>query len=214
MNDVTFNNEKSAYYDWNVVLVKADIPLPSPKTLAVNIAGADGVIDLSEVVSGDIKFNNRTIKLTFEMMDDTNYTSLISEMANYFHGKVLTFRFDNDDSWYWKGRAVINTWECVRRLGKIVVAIDCEPYKYANTETSVMITVSNNTKNIILKNERKHICPELVVTGTPTLVWNGVDYPLTSSVTQLINLVLGEGDNFIKVKGNGTVNIKYRQGCL
>lgn len=214
MNDVIFNNEKSAYYDWNIVLTRADIPLPSPKTLSVNIKGADGLIDLSEVISGDIKFNNRVIKLTFEMLDDSNYHSLISEISNYIHGKMLTFHFENDDSWYWKGRAVINTWECVRRLGKIVVTVDCDPYKYAINETSVMITGSNNDGNIILKNERKHICPDLVVTGTPTIVWNGVEYPLTSEVTQLINFVLVEGDNLIKVKGNGTLTIKYRQGCL
>ena len=54
LNDVIFNNEKSAYYDWAIVLTKADIPLPSVKTSSVDIKGANGILDLSEVLTGDI----------------------------------------------------------------------------------------------------------------------------------------------------------------
>ena len=66
LNDVIFN-DKSAYSEWNIVLTKAEIPLPEPKLSTVDIKGADGLIDLSEVLTGDILYNNRQIKLTFEM---------------------------------------------------------------------------------------------------------------------------------------------------
>ena len=72
LNDVIFNNEKSAFYDWNIVLTKAEIPLPTPKTYTVDIKGADGVLDLTEALTGDVQYNNRQIKLTFEMMDLTS----------------------------------------------------------------------------------------------------------------------------------------------
>ena len=214
VNDVVFNDEKSAYYDWNIILTKVDIPLPEPKTSIVNIKGADGVIDLSEVLTGDIMYNNRTAKLTFEMMDDTNYFELISEISNYLHGKKVKFTLSNDEDYYYTGRASISEWECIKRKGIIVVSVECEPYKHSVIETVNTVTVSNQTKTITLLNSRKRVCPKLNVTGTITLTINGTSYKLSSGTQQLINFRLIEGNNIIKVSGNGTLVITYRQGAL
>lgn len=214
LNDVIFNNEKSAYDDWNIVLTKAEIPLPTPKTSIVDIKGADGVIDLTEALTGDVQYNNRPIKLTFEMMDDTDYSTLISDISNYLHGKVVTVTLSNDDDYYYRGRATINQWECVKRKGKIVIQIDSEPYKYLVTETVRTITVNNQTKTITLPNSRKRVCPNLNVTGTVTLTVNGVTYELAEGKQQLVNFILVEGNNAIKISGNGTITITYRQGAL
>ena len=214
INDVIFNDEKSAFYDWNIVLTKADIPLPTPKTSTVDIKGADGLLDLSEVLTGDILYNNRTIKLTFEMMDDTDYYNLISEISNYLHGKRITVNLTNDEDYYYVGRASISNWECVKRQGKIVIDVDCDPYKYAVTETTMIVNVANQTKTITLQNSRKRVCPNLNVTGTITLTIDDVEYELSEGQQQLVNFRLIEGNNTIKVSGNGTVVISYRQGAL
>ena len=214
INDVIFNNDKSAYDDWNIVLTKAEIPLPTAKTSTVNIKGSDGVLDLSEVLTGDIVYNNRTIKLTFEMMDDTDYYNLISEISNYLHGKRITVNLTNDEDYYYVGRASINSWECVKRKGKIVVTVDCDPYKYAVVETMRTITVSGQTKTVTLPNSRKRVCPNLNVTGTVVLIIDNVGYKLSEGEQQLTNFKLVEGNNTIKITGNGTVVITYRQGAL
>lgn len=214
INDVIFNNEKSAYDDWNIVLTKAEIPLPTAKTSTVNIKGSDGVLDLSEVLTGDILYNNRTIKLTFEMMDDTDYYNLISEISNYLHGKRITVNLTNDEDYYYVGRASINSWECVKRKGKIVVTVDCDPYKYAVVETMRTITVSGQTKTVTLPNSRKRVCPNLNVSGTVVLIIDNVAYELSEGEQQLTNFKLVEGNNTIKITGNGTVVITYRQGAL
>ena len=214
LNDVIFNNEKSAYYDWNIVLTKAEIPLPTPKTSIVDIKGADGVLDLSEVLTGDIPYNNRLIKLTFEMMDDIDYYNLISEISNYLHGKKITVNLTNDEDYYYVGRATINQWECVKRKGKIVIQVDCEPYKYAVIETVRTVSVTDKAKTVTLINNRKRVCPNLDVTGTITLTIDGVDYELSEGKQQLINFKLVEGRNVVKVSGNGTLTITYRQGAL
>ena len=214
LNDVIFNNEKSAFYDWNIVLTKAEIPLPTPKTSTVDIKGADSVLDLTEVLTGDVQYNNRPIKLTFEMMDDTDYYSLITEISNYLHGQRITFNLSNDEDDYYIGRASISDWECVKRKGKIVIQVDCEPYKYAVIETVRTVSVTGKTKSITLINSRKRVCPTLTVTGTITLTINGVDYNLAEGKQQLINFRLVEGNNVVKVSGNGTLTINYRQGAL
>ena len=214
LNDVIFNNEKSAFYDWNIVLTKADIPLPAPKTSTVDIKGADGVLDLSEVLTGDVLYNNRTIKLIFEMLNDNDYYGLITEISNYLHGQKIKFTLNNDEDYYYIGRATINQWECVKRKGTIVISVDCEPYKYAVIETIKKVQVSNQTKTVTLSNSRKTVCPTLTVTGTITLTINGVQYELAVGEQQLINFRLVEGNNVVKVSGNGTLTISYRQGAL
>ena len=214
LNDVIFNNEKSAYDDWDIVLTKAEIPLPTPKTSIVDIKGADGVIDLSEVLTGDVLYNNRTMKLTFEMLNDNDYYSLITEISNYLHGKMVTVTLNNDEEYYYKGRASINSWECVKRKGTIVITVDCEPYKYAVIETVRTVSVTGKTKSIILINNRKRVCPILNVTGTITLTIDSVDYELAEGKQQLSNFILVEGNNAIKISGNGTLTITYRQGAL
>ena len=214
LNDVIFNDEKSAYDEWNIVLTKADIPLPKPKTSLVEIKGADGVLDLSEVLTGDILYNNRTITLTFEMMDDTDYYDLISDISNYLHGKKVTISLTNDEDYYYVGRASINKWQCVKRKGTIVITVDAEPYKYSVTETTMIVNVANQTKTITLQNSRKRVCPMLNVTGTITLTINGVNYKLAEGKQQLSNFRLVEGNNVVKVNGNGTLTITYRQGEL
>lgn len=214
LNDVIFNDIKSAYNEWNIVLTKTEIPLPVPKTSTVDIKGADGLLDLSEVLTGDILYNNRQIKLTFEMMDDTDFYELITNISNYLHGRIVTVRLTKDDMYYYRGRASINEWECVKRKGIIVITVDCEPFKYALHETVRTINVSNLTKTITLPNSRKRVCPILDVTGTVKLILEDTEYDLTEGKQQLINFMLVEGDNIVKISGNGTVVITYRQGAL
>lgn len=215
INDVIFNvDEKSAYYDWGIVLTKADIPLPKPKVTTVDIMGADGVIDLSEVLTGDIKYDERQIKLNFELMDDTRYSDLITEISNYLHGKNITFTLTNDEDFYYRGRAYINSWECSRRKGKIVITVDCEPYKMELNETVIRIPLSSTPVYYNLTNLRKIVCPVIDVSDNASVVFNGNTYSLTSGAQQIVDIQLVEGDNIISVSGTGTITFTYRRGAL
>lgn len=214
LNDVIFNDEKSAYDEWDIALTKVEIPLPAPKTSTVDIKGANGLLDLSEVLTGDIVYSNRTMKLTFEMLDDTDYYELISDISNYLHGRVITVRLTKDYDYYYIGRASINSWECIKRKGTIVITVECEPFKYAINETVMTVNVTNQTKIITLPNSRKRVCPNIDATGTVKLILDDVEYDLDEGQQQLINFMLVEGDNIVKISGNGTVKITYRRGAL
>lgn len=213
LNDIIFNQDKSAYLDWNIVLVKADIPLPLPKTSGVDIKGADGLLDLTEV-TGDIKYQNRVCKLTFELMDTSDYDELISEISNYLHGKNITFVKTNDNNFYYYGRASINDWECSRQKGKIVITVNAEPYKYEVNVSTQTVTVNDVAEIVIVPNLRKRVCPVLEVTGNVTMTFDGTEYELDEGLQQLVNFTLYEGDNRVIFNGNGTVKITYRRCSL
>ena len=148
------------------------------------------------------------------MQDLQGFFYVFSCLSLLFHGKDVTFILSNDDDYYYTGRATINQWECVKRKGTIVITIDCDPYKYAVTETVRMVTLNNQTKVITLINNRKRVCPVITVTGEITLKSDDFTYELSEGTQQIINFKLVEGNNNVEVSGNGTINIKYRQGAL
>ena len=213
LNDVTFN-EKSAQYDWNIVLTKAEIPLPVVKTALVDIKGANGILDLSETLTGDVVYGNREIKLTFEMMNDSDYNKLITDIANDIHGKKIKLSFRFDPEYYYIGRAYIDSWEHIKQLGVIVIGVNAEPYKYYKYETNHMITVNGSNKLINLRNDRMRVSPTLDVSGNITMTFEGKSYQLAEGRQQILNFTLNEGDNLVNFNGNGTVKITYRKGCL
>ena len=135
-------------------------------------------------------------------------------MAKYLHGKNVTVRLSNDEGYYYTGRAVINSWECVKRKGTIVVSVDADPYKYDVIERIFNVNLNNETKTIVLINGRKHICPILDVTGSVTLIWEGESYTLLEGKQQMLRFILKEGNNTVSFTGTGTVKITYRRGEL
>ena len=216
INDVIFNGI-SAREDWNIVLTNAIIPLPKVKTSIVDIKGADGTLDLSEVLCGDVVYGNRDIKLTFDMMDLSNYPKLISDISNFIHGKKVKVVFTNDDEFYYVGRCEISQWEYNKNIGKIVINITADPFKYRLYETSnnyVLDDFNRGELIVHLQNDRMRVSPILNVSGDITLTYEGKSYKLQEGEQQLIAFTLKEGDNVIKLTGKGSVHIKYKRGLL
>ena len=83
MNGILFGN-KHTYDDWDLVLTGKSLGLPTPKTSSVDVDGADGSIDTSEVLSGEIKFSNRRLEFELTMTTDYDeYNELVTNITNY-----------------------------------------------------------------------------------------------------------------------------------
>lgn len=213
LNDVLFN-DISAMNDWNIVLTKTDITPPKVKTSIVNIKGADGILDLSEALNGDVIYDNRDIKLTFSLMDMREYSTLISKISNAIHGKKVKLRFTIDDEYYYEGRAQISQWESSKNIGKIVVNVNADPFKYRLYETSVTVALNGKEKVVHLQNDRMRVSPTLTALGKITITYDKTTSTLKEGEQQLVDFSLKEGDNVVKLNGNGSVNISYRRGTL
>ena len=213
LNDVLFN-DISAMNDWNIVLTKSDITPPKVKTSIVNIKGADGILDLSEALNGDVMYDNRDIKLTFSLMDMREYSTLISKISNAIHGKKVKLRFTIDDEYYYEGRAQISQWESSKNIGKIVVNVNADPFKYRLYETSVTVALFGTEQVVHLQNDRMRVSPTLTALGKITITYDKTTSTLKEGEQQLVDFSLKEGDNVVKLNGNGSVNISYRRGML
>lgn len=214
MKGITFGN-KHTYDDWNLVITDKVLGLPTPKTSSVDVEGADGSIDTSEVLSGEIKFNNR--KLQFEFTMTTSYdefNELITEIANYLHGRKLKITLDEDDDYYYLGRCQINQWSSDKRIGKIVIVCDCDPYKYSVRPITITAKIEGTTY-VKVVGKRMTVTPKIEVSQDMEIIVDGKSNNLYADYeNEILDLFIKEGVNTLTFKGNGEVKIKYLGGDL
>lgn len=214
MKGILFGN-KHTYDDWDLVLTDKSLGLPTPKVSSVDVEGADGSIDTSEVLSGEIKFNNRKLQFEFTMTTPyEEYNELVTEISNYLHGKKLKIILDEDDNYYYTGRCQINQWTSDKRIGKIVISCDCEPYKYSLRPFITRATI-NGLTYVKVYGKRMTVTPIIEVSQEMTISVNGkVKTLYPSRKNEILDLFIKEGVNILVFNGNGEVKISYTGGEL
>lgn len=230
MQTVTFGT-KNSYDDFGLILTDKNIGFPEPKLEEVDVIGADGVIDLSEVLNDDIKYKTRKLQFTFTVLKGNKYwASTVADVANYLHGKKLRIQMDFDPAYYYTGRCKINSFKTSKRLCTITIDAECEPYRLdinGNSEKWLWDTFSfqngfirvnavtvNGSLQVNLQNQRKIVSPTFTCSTAMTVTFDGVTYNLPKGKTQVLGIRLQYGTNYVTFKGNGTVKIEYQGGAL
>ncbi len=230
MNGVTFGT-KHSYNDFGLILTSKTISLPKPKTKTVEVPGADGVIDLTECLTDDVKYQNRSLQFTFTVIDPmASWAAVLSEVTNFLHGRKLRIYMDWDKNFYYEGRCNVNSFKSNKRTATIVVDCDCDPYKIEKNSTSSpwlwdefsfvdgiiytnKVTVSGTTSATLI-NRRKVVSPTFTCSAAMTVTFEGVTYTLPVGTTTVLDIRLQEGENIVTFKGTGTVQIDYKGGSL
>lgn len=196
--------------DLNLILKSREISAPEVKDSYVDIDGADGSIDLTDVF-GDVFYENRDISLTFISLEDPKkFWSIFSNCQNLLHGKKFKIWFDDDPDWYYIGRVSIDKWQTDKVVGEMNFDVTVEPYKYWRDETVVERVISNSA-SIRLLNARKAVNPIIKTSTAMNLIFN--DKTITSPMNEEFvspDIRLTEGENLLKVTGNGTITIRYQ----
>lgn len=230
MQTVTFGT-KNSYDDFGLILTDKDIGFPEPKLEKVDVIGADGVIDLSEVLNDDIKYKTRKLQFTFTVLKGNKYwASTVADIANYLHGKKLRIQMDFDPVYYYTGRCKINSFKTSKRLCTITIDAECEPYRldingngekwlwdtfsFQNGFIRVNAVTVNGSLQVNLQNQRKIVSPTFTCSTAMTVTFDGVTYNLPKGKTQVLGIRLQYGTNYVTFKGNGTVKIEYQGGAL
>lgn len=230
MNGVTFGT-KHSYNDFGLILSGKTISLPKAKTKTVEVPGADGVLDLTECLTDDIKYQNRTLQFTFTVIDPlASWAAVLSEVTNFLHGRKLRIYMDWDRNYYYEGRCSVNQFKSDKRTATIVIDCDCDPYKIEKNSSSDpwvwdtfsfvdgiiyvnRVTVSGTTSATLI-NRRKVVSPTFTCSAAMTVTFEGVTYDLPVGTTTILDIRLQEGENNVTFKGNGTVQIDYKGGSL
>lgn len=236
MNGVTFGN-KHSYLDWGLYLTSRPvISPPSPKTVYVDIPGSDGVIDLTESLTGDVKYDNRTISLEFVVIEPrARWSNIYSEILDYLHGQRMRIIMDEDPTYYYIGRLQVNEWKSDKSTSTITIEGNVEPYKLEmfssleewewdsfNFETGIIRDYRNirvdEALTFTIEGRRKPVVPSFTVVSDDgdgiQVQFNRSTYNLPDGTNKVLNIVIKDGTNTLTFTGNGTVSIDYRGGRL
>lgn len=224
--------EKHSYDDWGLILSSKTISPPVPKTNNVSVPLMDGTIDLTEILTEDIKYEDRNLKFTFSVVDKRkSWAEKISEIENYIHGKRMKIVCDDDSAFYYIGRVSVDNWNSDSRVGKLVVNCTVEPFKYDILSSAVdwewdifdfdqgIINetgdlIVDGTRTITLICRRKRMFPIFTASAAMTVKFDGVTYNLPAGSNKIYDIFMCEGKNELMFTGNGTVSIDYIGGSL
>lgn len=232
------NEEFHTFDDWNLYIVNTDcIGNPEQYTNYVEVPGRDGRLDMSEALTGRPVYLGRKLKIQLSSArPKTMWDATVSYFRNHINGRVCKITFDNDMSYFWRGRVHIDDFESVMTKGSFTVNVDAEPYKYSihqstepwlwnpfNFQTDVITyqgawTVSG-TLTVTIPKGNMPTSPTFVVSdlvgNNISMTCNGKTYSLVSGSNKFLDvLVNGDSEVELLFSGSAKVQIVYRGGSL
>lgn len=233
MKGIKFGN-KHSYDDFGLLLSSKTIGQASVKTNLVEIEGADGVLDLTEALSGRPTYSTRPLSFAFTIMDaPPDRLKKHSKVSNYMHGQKMPIILDDDPDYYYIGRISVGDLSESNGYATIQVDVDAQPYKYATLNSTegwiwdpfcfedgiaqdpTEYTV-NGTLEVNVLGGAEVIVPEFITDGAMTISCAGVSHTVSKAGTYRWYdiLFLDEGTYKIVFTGTGTVTVNYRRNIL
>lgn len=208
----------------NVELGKAEV-----KTNILEIPGMNGVIDLSEAVTGYPTYKNAKHKLTFDF-EDGNYDTWIAKssyLKGMMHGRRLPVILGTD-AFYYDARVSVDTTKLNTLYSQITLELDAKPYKLA-----LKSSLDNwewdpfNFEDGVIRDYKDIAVPgSLIVVGGVmpagcvfhcsksgiSVEYEGVTCALPAGASTVPDILILEGEHTMKFMGSGTVSVEYREG--
>lgn len=209
-----FDATKNTYTDWGLMLESVSIPMPEPQLITIQIPGMDGLLDLSEVLTGAVNYYTREISLVFSAMNTyDSWAALISQIASYLHGRKRKMVLDIDSGFYYYGRFTIDSSKSNEATSTITISGIVDPYKYETdpVEVTEAIVVS---ESVVLVGLRQPVVPLINSTAIMTVTFGGEVYNLAVGDNTIPDINLVEGNNTLLFTGTGTVEITYQRGTF
>lgn len=131
-HSVTFG-DKNTWDDWHLVSpTRPSFVPPEQKTTYLDIPGASGAMDLSEMLTGYPIFNNREGSFEFLRLNDYGpWFEIYSEIANYLHGRSMRCILEDDQNWFYEGRFFVKDWKLTTPWATVTIGYNVGPYKWS-----------------------------------------------------------------------------------
>lgn len=208
----------NTWYDWRLILTAKDVTPPEPKTNYVDIDGMSGTLDLSESLTGEITYKDRTVSASFWTSEGSykDRDKLLREIVRALHGKKIKIIEPDDPDHYFYGRVKIKSRKNILPYAEFSIECTCEPWRYALIDSVRRVEVNSQsvTEVIIYNSGVKSLCPEITVTGSVDITYNGVKTALTAGSYKISDIRLYQGVNIIGVSGSGSVTFTYKEADL
>lgn len=210
-------NNFNTWYDWRLVLTGKDVTPPEPKTNYVEIDGMDGTLDLSESLTGEITYKDRTVSASFWTSEGSfkERASLLRNIVSSLHGKKIKIIEPDDPDHYFYGRVNVKYLTNTLPYATFTIEAICEPWRYAVEETVRIVPLKSSFTNIVINNNGvKTVCPTIELTDNAVISLDGINIPFVAGKYKISDITFRQGVNIIKVSGSGSMIITYREADL
>lgn len=229
---VTFNGLHSFR---NYKLLPTSAPVITPpevKTYYVEVPGADGSLDLTEVLTGYPTYGDRKGKFNYQFYaKKSEWYNVYNDIVHDLNGVQADVILDEDAQYYYKGRLSVGE----PTFGKYKATIQItgtfksekyvldsysgndwlwDPFDFENGIAREYYQIPvRNSKTVTLIGSELIVCPTFHLdSGNLNLTVDGVTYRLSLGDNIFLNVLLKEEEKQVTFTGRGVVTITYRIG--
>ena len=192
---------------------------PEPKTHMIEIPGSNRIIDLTEVLLGDVAYNNRKQEFTLYAIYTADFEKLKTDISNLLHGKSYDYKLTMDPGYTYHGRFSVTGYSHAMyadgRVGVITISVNSDPFKSKGLQT-FRFNAAGGIR-VTLNSGRKPVSPKFEFKSETIVSSKGV-YARMQPGTYVVNdLWLEQGANEIYLNsylGDGNVPISKYQSAI
>lgn len=184
---------------------------PEPKTYTVDIPGGNGVIDLTDALSGDTVYKNRSQEFELYAIGVKDFEKLKSEVSNLLHGKSFDYKITMDPDYTYHGRFTVSSYTHsmygVGKVGVIKIKIEADPYKYKKQQ----VLRADAVGGIIVKclSGRMRVRPSIETGGFLRVIFKGKKYELPQGTWNINDILFTYGTDEIYFCSYDIRNLKW-----
>ena len=236
---VEFNPIANTWTDWHLIpSSRPAIAHPSFVSKYIEIPGSDGMLDLTDYLTGTAVLGPRQGSLGFYVANKfENWETIRQNIVNAIHGKRMKIMLQDDPGYYYEGRFTVGNWESGADHSAISISYQLDPYKMNirpegsdyptlwdpfNFETDYDYSVFYPNVTVTNSEVKTFDIHTLNFPFEPIITWVSGDVIATfGGVGKRLNsegsVTLGKatnGMNRLIITGNGTVKVYWRGGSL
>lgn len=127
-----FNDDISinTWTDWHLIpKERPSVAPPEVKTEYVEIPGANGALDYTEVLAGEVRYGNRTGSWDFIVENGhQQWYLLYDEIRSKIHGKKFNCTLQEQPNYVYTGRLEIDPWKSEEHYSTIAIKYNFAPF--------------------------------------------------------------------------------------
>ena len=211
--------------EWNIVpSSRPVIASPSQKTSSLEIPGANGSLDTSDILAGHPTFNNRTGSIDFYVLndeDDYDWVKKKNTFMRFLHGQKHRLVLEDEPDWFYYGRFT-GEWQTNSDWSHFVVSYNLDPYKYSTilyrmqipTNFTFQMTADQIGDMPFDPTFSRVSNPNVTLTINVTKDSGDQTLYLYPGDTKLYELNIYQEDVTFEFSGNSIVQMEFRKGML
>lgn len=172
---------------------------PEPKTYTVDIPGGNGTIDLTEALTGDVSYENRSQEFTFDVLYPDDFEKTKTKVMNFLHGRAYDYTMTMDPGYTYHGRFTVESFEHTAYangiVGEIKVKIEANAYKSKGTQAFKLNATCGKLYRFESGRRKVHPIVECDQVCFFTLLPNGSEITVPSGTHRLNDVLFESGVN-------------------